>query len=324
MKRQLALIFGLMFMFGLSQEKRDFQWWNPAEQDIPVIEGQAWPKEVEQFYDRLPARARHSVSSDVWGLSKESAGLMIRFRSNSREIKVKYQLRNIQNYALNHMPATGVSGLDLYAITSDGEELWYAGQRRFGDSTVTYTFANVRPNDKYHKLGREYRLFLPLYNQVMDLEIGTKPDTYFEVLPVRKDKPIVVYGTSIAQGACASRPGMAWTALLGRKMDRPLVNLGFSGSGRLDTAVIDLLTEIDAKIYILDCMPNLTQNVWGSLGIEDDLAFKERILNAVGLLRAEKPDTPILLAEHAGFSDEDIHPDKQKMAQNVNAIQRQA
>ena len=97
-----------------------------------------------------------------------------------------------------------------------------------------FFFLNLNANDGYHDRGREYRLYLPLYNQVTWMEVGVAKDVYFEPLPVRKEKPIVVYGTSIAQGACASRPGMAWTSILGRKMDRPLINLGFSGFGTFD------------------------------------------------------------------------------------------
>jgi GDSL-like Lipase/Acylhydrolase family len=96
-----------------------------------------------------------------------------------------------------------------------------------------------------------------LYNSVQWMEIGIQEGTLFNPLPTRKEKPIVVYGTSIAQGGCASRPGMAWPAILGRKLDRPLINLGFSGNGRLEKEVIDLMIEIDAKLFVLDCLPNL-------------------------------------------------------------------
>ena len=75
--------------------------------------------------------------------------------------------------------------------------------------------------------------FFRLYNNVKWMEIGTPEGTKFTPLAIRPDKPIVVYGTSIAQGACASRPGMAWPAILGRKLDHPLINLGFSGNGML-------------------------------------------------------------------------------------------
>lgn len=89
------------------------------------------------------------------------------------------------------------------------------------------------------------------------MQVGVPGNALFNPMAIREEKPIVVYGTSIAQGGCASRPGMAWPALVGRKLDRPLINLGFSGNGRLEKEVIDLIAEIDAKVYVLDCLPNL-------------------------------------------------------------------
>ena len=276
MLKKLLLIIGFcQCLLTFSQNASTLRWWNPAQHDFPVIEGQAWPQEVQASYDRFPERAEGKVAKNVWGLSSQSAGLMIRFRSNAEKIIIRYGTKwdreadgPQKDFGMNHMPATGVSGVDLYAIDSEGKELWCAARRNFSD-TISYRYEGLNPNDRFHKLGREYRLYLPLYNQVTWLEIGVDEATHFKPLPVRKEKPIVVYGTSIAQGACASRPGMAWTAILGRKMDRPLMNLGFSGSGRLEQPVIDLVGEIDAKIYILDCMPNLSADAWEWIGIEN-------------------------------------------------------
>ncbi|MEZ6091654.1 MAG: SGNH/GDSL hydrolase family protein [Pirellulaceae bacterium] len=78
---------------------------------------------------------------------------------------------------------------------------------------------------------REYALYLPLYNGVDTMRIGVAEGSRFETMSPR-DKPIVFYGTSITHGACASRPGMVHTAILGRRFDMPVVNLGFSGNGK--------------------------------------------------------------------------------------------
>jgi lysophospholipase L1-like esterase len=221
-------------------------------------------------------------------------------------------------HALPHMPATGVSGVDLYAVNTDGAYLWCAGKYSFGD-TIQYRFANLQPNDAYHRKGREYRLYLPLYNSVKWLQIGVPKGASFTPLPVRVDKPIVVYGTSIAQGACASRPGMAWTAIVGRQLDRPLINLGFSGNGRLEKEVVGLLTGIDAKLYVLDCLPNLVATV----GIAPE-EIKGRILEAVTHLRQRRPATPILLVEHAGYTEALINPERRKLYQEANALLKAA
>jgi hypothetical protein len=58
--------------------------WHGAH-DIGV-EGQGWA-DVESPFDRLPARAKESVREAVWGLSKHSAGLCVRFVTDATEIR---------------------------------------------------------------------------------------------------------------------------------------------------------------------------------------------------------------------------------------------
>ena len=288
------------------QKISDFKWFNPESSNENLFEGKAWPKEVENYYDRLPLKAKRKVNSNVWELGSQSSGLMIRFRSNSDEIKVRYQTKN-KSYSLNHMPATGASGIDLYAIDANGKKLWVSSTfgRSFKD-TIQYHYSRLKPNDDYNKFGREYRLYLPLYNEVEWLEIGVKNNSNFNPLLPRKEKPIVVYGTSIAQGACASRPGMAWASILSRRMDRPLINLGLDGNGKMHPEVIDLISEINSKIFIIDCIPNLIKNDYGWEGIDNEKQFQNRIINSIKKIRSRNPETPILLTEHASYNDQFI------------------
>lgn len=81
----LFLIMGIESAFA--QSKDGFRWWNPTSTSFPVIEGQGWHEGLANPYDRLPAKAKKSVRSIVWHLSQESAGLVIRFRSNAEEIR---------------------------------------------------------------------------------------------------------------------------------------------------------------------------------------------------------------------------------------------
>ena len=302
----------LSIQFSSAQDNSKINWFNPAQSDFNVVDNQGWPNDKLSDYDRLPEKANSTVRESVWNLSRHSTGLKIRFRSNSDNIIVRYHVDG--NMEMPHMPATGVSGVDLYAKNSNGDWLWNRGKYSFGD-TVKYVFSGINPNDTYHDYGREYQLYLPLYNSVGWLEIGVPDDSKFEFLPVRLEKPIVVYGTSIAQGACASRPGMAWTSILDRKMDRPLVNLGFSGNGRLEENVIDLIAEVDAKVYVLDCLPNLTPNKQRTLQDVHKL-----IISAVHQLRGKRPKTPILLVEHDGYSDASLNEHRNKIVTGLNNI----
>lgn len=303
------------FLLVLSQvaTAQNIKWWNPKASEVNVLEGQGFPGKVKSFYDRLPAGSEGVVRDAVWGLSRNSAGLVIRFRTNAGNIRVRYGVTS-NRHAMPHMPATGVSGVDLYAVSSDGEERWCAGKYAFQD-TVTYNFSNLIPNDQYHKLGREYRLYLPLYNGVKWLEIGVPEENTFEPLRVRDDKPIVVYGTSIAQGGCASRPGMAWTSIVGRKLDRPVINLAFSGNGRLEEEVLKPIAELDAKVFVLDCLPNLV-----SATEHPDEEVARRIKWAVKYLKEKHPETPIALAEHAGYTEEAMNAVRKSAYQRLNVV----
>src|SRR5262249_28093654 len=175
-----------------------------------------------------------------------------RFRSDATEVHARWTLTG-KNLAMNHMPATGVSGLDLYAKSPQGKWQWL-GVGRPTAQTNTGVLAKGLPASGT----RELLLYLPLYNGVSSVEIGLPKAAKLSkaALPAYR-KPIVFYGTSITQGGCASRPGMVHTAILGRRLDWPVINLGFSGNGKMEVELAHLLAEIDAGAYVLDCLPNL-------------------------------------------------------------------
>lgn len=269
-----------------SQQRTNYNWWNPADADVAVVEGRFWHKELAAFYDRLPARAEKLVRPELWRLSKHTAGEYLKFSTSSPEIAVRYTVTG--NRSMDHMPATGVSGVDLYALDDSGNWHWARGAYSFAD-TIVYRFTNIA---SAHKI-KEFRLYLPLYNSINWLQIGVPEKHTFHHLRASVSKPIVVYGTSIMQGACASRPGLAWTNILGRKLNMPVINLGFSGNGRLEQPLIDLINEADASLFVLDCQPNLVdKNVYSETEIE------QRIVNSVKSLQSQHPATPILLTGH--------------------------
>lgn len=85
------------------------------------MEGRAWPvTELAATYDRLPAKAQDVVRGAVWNLSRQSAGLSFRFVTDATSITIKYTLGS-DKVAMPHMPATGVSGIDLYALDEKGK-----------------------------------------------------------------------------------------------------------------------------------------------------------------------------------------------------------
>lgn len=282
-----ALVFSAA---GISKAGAQTVWHDPEKAGFEVIQNQEYDGEQRtNFYHRFPARAKGYVLDRIWNLACQSAGECIVFTTDAKQVTVRYTVT--KRHAMPHMPATGVSGVDLYTRDRDGGEVWLAGKYSFSD-TLTYRFNNIDIVNKAEN-AQKYTLFLPLYNEVSWMEIGTEEGASFSFEPASKAKPIVAYGTSIGQGACASRPGMAWSNILYRRLDVPVVNLGFSGSAYFEKEVVDMISQIDAEIYLIDAMPNSS-----SLQTEE---LRDTLTNAIRQLRAARPDTPIVLADHLGY-----------------------
>ncbi|MCE9608052.1 MAG: SGNH/GDSL hydrolase family protein [Planctomycetia bacterium] len=271
------------------------------------IEGRGW-SDVNDFYDRLPSKAEKTVPKSVWGLSKQSAGMLVRFRAQTPSIHVFWGLRS-PNLAMPHMPATGVSGVDLYGRNDAGQWRWIAGGRPTAQTQRTMIASELPPGE------REYLLYLPLYNGVSDVQIGIPADATLtrSESEAAKKKPIVFYGTSIMQGGCASRPGMAHASILGRRLDRPIINLGFSGSGKMEIELANLLAELDPALYVIDCLPNI-----------DAKQVTERTEPLVAALRKAHPTTPIMLVEDRTYSDADWAASKRKRNDTSRAAYKAA
>lgn len=278
----------MVIIAGASEAAAQIKWHNPlnAPAGVSYVQNQAWNEDGGDFC-RLPSRAKDKVRGAVWDLSRNSAGLAVRFRTDARDINVKYKVSG--GHSMPHMPATGVSGVDLYRCHDKG---FCFGDYSFGD-TIRYSYLVDR--GAMEGAMEEYTLYLPLYNTVTFMEIGVPDGAGFEFVAASARKPLVLYGTSIAQGACASRPAMAWGNILARDMDMPLINLGFSGNGRLEPEVIDFINEIDAAAVILDCMPNIYDKTPEQV--------EAIVVNAVNQIRSKHRDMPIVLVDHAGYSN---------------------
>lgn len=315
----IIVVFQCSIVFA--QKVDSLKWWNPAENCFLAIEGQAWHNEVIGPYDRLPSRAENKVRKPVWDLSHNSTGLVIRFKTDARQIIVSYKVTG--NLSMPHFPTTGVSGIDLYSVNKDGRWNWIPGKYSFTNistnkDTITYRY-NISGDNGIYKNGREYWLYLPIYNTVAWLEIGVPQKTFLNPLPARSEKPIVIYGTSITQGGCVSRPGMAWTSIVGRRLNQPVVNLGFSGNGTLDTEMIELLSEIDAKTYVLDCIGNLMDRTKYPLA-----DVKKRIIASVKFLHSKHPLVPIILPAFGAFNENRLDKDRGTAIDEMNATLNQA
>lgn len=283
------LLFSALCLLGtlpvFSQQQADLVWHTPS-----LVHGQVTTVGTAK-YGRLPDALKEQVRPPVWHLGTNSAGLHIDFSTDAEAIVVRYKVKGAIN--MPHMPSTGVSGLDLY-MYEKGENnwSWTAGNYSFKD-TVTYTFKEMGSS-----LDRVYQLYLPLYNTVEWLEIGIPANKQLTMVE-NSQKPIIVYGTSIAQGACATRPGLAWTSMLSRDLRMPVINLAFSGNGRLETPILELIAKADPSVIVLDCLPNLSVNAERTEAQLDSVIY-----SAFTMMRNAHPKVPIILNEHsAGFNE---------------------
>lgn len=244
------------------------------------LEGAAW-NDTDTRYARLPGRARDVVTSAVWNLCHNTAGICVRFVTDATTISAAWD----GGQGMPHMAPSGSNGVDLYR--REGEKWVFCGIGR-PSIPVTSQTINILASSLPAK-PTEYLLYFPLYARVTDMKIGIKKGTSIAPAPARPkgQKPIVFYGTSITQGGCASRAGMCHTAILGRWLNREVVNLGFSGSGKMEPAMADLLNELDPAVYVLECLPNMSNEL-----------VAERIVPFVKQIREKHPDTPILLVEN--------------------------
>lgn len=241
--------------------------------------------ETETRYERLPAYLKEVCRPPVWNLGKNTSGLAVRFRTNSGTISAKWEV--VGDNRMNHMTETGIKGVDLYAWEEDHWQPVKAGLPS-GKVNELIVISNMTPQE------REYMMFLPLYDGVVSLSIGIDSTAYIKnpALPYPDTThPVLVYGTSITQGGCATRPGMSYTNILSRRLNKEVINLGFSGNGQLDYEIAELMaTRRDASLFVLDFIPNVNAK-----------QLTEKTRPFFDILRKTNPDTPILFVETVIF-----------------------
>jgi len=120
--------------------EKGIAWYNVEDWGV---EGKGW-SDTARYYDRLPARAEGVVRPPVWSLSRHSAGMLVQFETDARAIHVRYSLLS-PNVAMYHMPATGVSGVDLYARDTEGRDRWLAVSRPTSQQIQAVISADIDP-----------------------------------------------------------------------------------------------------------------------------------------------------------------------------------
>ena len=253
--------------------------WHDPRQGGFSVEGLYW-FEKEKRYHRFPEDAAGKVRDSVMALAGCTAGGQIRFRTDS--CRIVLSVRNTSTKLSATMAETGRSGFDLYCGTPGSEVYWNCGRPVPGELDWVDEVFSVKDKEI-----REFRLNFPLYNGVQSLLIGLEKDAkILPPTPLVDERPIVIYGTSITQGGCASRPGSAFTNRLTRMLQREILNFGFSGNGHNDLEVAQLIAQVEnPSMFIIDSEAN-------SQSAEKVLARVPVFLDA---LREKHPEVPIVI-----------------------------
>lgn len=266
---------------AMQKKKADVEnikWYSPMEQPFR-LSGFPWISR-DRIYRRMPVNPEYKIPENVNILADCTAGGQIGFRTNSSKLILKVELTGAAN--MDHMPATGQCGFDCY-IGKPGSQM-YRSTVRYDHSKETYE------SQLFDNAGSELKditLNFPLYKGVKRVMIGLEQDAeVYAALPYRSDSPIVFYGTSITQGGCAARPGMAYTNILSRRLNMECINLGFSGNGKGEPEVARIIAGIkDLSCYVLDYEGNANSG-----GI-----LEKTLSDFIVILRATHPKVPILV-----------------------------
>ena len=243
--------------------------------------------------DVLP-KIKEEKMDMVYGLASHCAGLHVDFTTNADKVTIRYEFNSANH--MPHMPLTGSHGVDTY-IKYNGKWMYFDTIYPAHDTVPNQKDVFIKGNCINLKDIEflDFSINLPLYEGVKSMQIGIPEGA--EITPIRylDKKPIVVYGTSITQGGCASRPGTCYTSILRRAVDRDVYNLGFSGSGLLEHLMSEILSSYDPEIIIMDCSTNMA-------GFSDE-EYTERYNYFYKTFRAKHPETPIILMEQPALGN---------------------
>ncbi len=272
-----------------------------------AIAGKA--KKTANIFQRIDKEETARMPKAVQDLAMNSAGIYVAFETNSTVIAAKWKLAADKYFA--NMTPIAHSGLDLYCLVNDTWQYVSVGKPVRGATEQNEVIVQ-----RLDTTLKRFMLYLPLYNSLTELEIGVDKGSIIQVpekFRMEQPKRVIVYGSSIVQGASASRPGMAYPAIIQRKLGMEVINLGFSGNAKMEMELAKYLATIPADCFVLDCIPNQTPE-----------QVSERALPFIKYLRAQRPGTPIIIVEslirETGYFDQQLGKHVRKQNENIRQV----
>lgn len=269
-----------------------------AREDLKVYDARNHPFRLYGLYRpeepghfrRMPRDVAQNTSKRVNILHTNTAGARLRFMTDSAYIAVGAIFPPMEFPSARTAAFCGANGFS-FDLFVDGEHcrvLWPETQVQKG-SVVSFEI----PDGKYEasvsfseRKPRQITLCFPSFVNISQVYIGLQADAV--VAPgqaYRNEKPVVFYGSSITQGACASRSGNIYQNILSRKLNFDYINLGFASGCKAQDVIIDYLCTLDTPLMVFDYDHNAPTPEF----------LEQTHLPALRKLRAARPEVPIIV-----------------------------
>lgn len=258
------------FLISKTLGKEDLIYYNAENFDVYGV------KRIDGVYRRMKYDDAKKISEAVALISSECAGGRIRFATDSPYVAifVKYRsVAKVPNYSY-----TATLGFDLYSSER------YIGCFVPALDTVD-SFESVIDIEGNAEV-REFTLNFPVCSEVSELYIGVKDGSKItKGAKYSVTKPIVFYGSSTTQGACASRPGNTYENIISRALDCDYLNLGFWGNAKGEENMAQYIAKLDMSAFVYDYDYNAPNGE--HLETTHERMFK--------IIRESNPELPIVI-----------------------------
>ncbi len=246
--------------------------------------------ETPGLFRRMPETVASRVNKNVCLLHTNPAGARLRFTTDSVCIAIgaEYPPMEFPSPRTAAFCAAGAFSFDLYVDGKFLRTLWpedvlqESSVVRFSIRENQYEAAHFFPEKKL----RQITLHFPSFVNIRNVYIGLDPDAVLQpCTPYRNENPVVVYGSSITQGACASHPGNIYTNLLSRWLNIDILNLGFASGAAAEPEILSYLCSLKTPMLIFDYDHNAPSPEY----------LEQSHLPALRTLRSAHPDIPFLV-----------------------------
>ena len=225
-------------------------------------------------YRRIPEEVARTVSPGVLFLHANTAGGRVRFVTDSPYVAIHAEMDGVAR--MSHFALTGVAGFDLYDGTRYVKTFTPPLDVESGFEGVVDLGTGMK----------QITINFPLYSNVRELSVGLREGCFLGAPePYVNAEPIVYYGSSITQGGCASRPGMAYQAIVSRRLNCDYVNLGFSGSAKAEDAIAEYIAGLPMSVFVYDYDHNAPNAEY--LASTHEKMFRT--------IRRSHPDLPVIM-----------------------------